>query len=231
MDVLRARQMSTGVTETWFSLGQLSCVPFSCLSGCWQILSIHPPQNTHVRRRGSGREEWIHCFKGATSIIFYTALGEFDQPLLEESKTVRSPALSHCATSADNFFHTTEPDRWIARPLWECYQLVVVPPPVNHPLPGDQGLQEQTSQSVSSAPLPPLCHVDCPFACRCKSHWINTFRSALLVPIPSKPRNKYCGASCKWIVFERLHTLHKCPLRRATVPMQVNSFSWILSIY
>jgi hypothetical protein len=37
----------------------------------------------------SERKKWIHCFESVTSIIFCTALSEYDQVLLEESKTVR----------------------------------------------------------------------------------------------------------------------------------------------
>jgi guanine nucleotide-binding protein G(i) subunit alpha len=42
----------------------------------------------------SERKKWIHCFERVTSIIFCTALSEYDQVLLEESKTVRSRLLS-----------------------------------------------------------------------------------------------------------------------------------------
>ena len=37
------------------------------------------------------RKKWIHCFESVTSIIFYTALSEYDQVLLEGSKAVSSP--------------------------------------------------------------------------------------------------------------------------------------------
>ena len=33
----------------------------------------------------SERKKWIHCFESVTSIIFCTALSEYDQVLLEES--------------------------------------------------------------------------------------------------------------------------------------------------
>lgn len=32
----------------------------------------------------SERKKWIHCFESVTSIIFCTALSEYDQVLLEE---------------------------------------------------------------------------------------------------------------------------------------------------
>jgi len=37
----------------------------------------------------SERKKWIHCFEGVTSVIFCAALSEYDQVLLEESKTNR----------------------------------------------------------------------------------------------------------------------------------------------
>ena len=38
----------------------------------------------------SERKKWIHCFESVTSIIFCTALSEYDQGLLEEKSQVRS---------------------------------------------------------------------------------------------------------------------------------------------
>ena len=44
----------------------------------------------------SERKKWIHCFESVTSIIFCTALSEYDQVLLEEKNQVRSfPLYSH----------------------------------------------------------------------------------------------------------------------------------------
>ncbi|KAI0070383.1 G-protein alpha subunit [Panus rudis PR-1116 ss-1] len=65
-DVLRARQKSTGITETRFALGPLSIHMFD------------------VGGQRSERKKWIHCFESVTSIIFCTALSEYDQVLLEE---------------------------------------------------------------------------------------------------------------------------------------------------
>lgn len=36
----------------------------------------------------SERRKWIHCFESVTSIIFCTALSEYDQVLLEEKGQV-----------------------------------------------------------------------------------------------------------------------------------------------
>lgn len=38
----------------------------------------------------SERKKWIHCFESVTSIIFCTALSEYDQVLLEEKSQVRT---------------------------------------------------------------------------------------------------------------------------------------------
>ena len=37
----------------------------------------------------SERKKWIHCFESVTSIIFCTALSEYDQVLREEKSQVR----------------------------------------------------------------------------------------------------------------------------------------------
>lgn len=60
-DVLRSRQKSTGITETRFNMGQLSIHMFD------------------VGGQRSERKKWIHCFESVTSIIFCTALSEYDQ--------------------------------------------------------------------------------------------------------------------------------------------------------
>ncbi|KAK0437454.1 guanine nucleotide binding protein, alpha subunit [Desarmillaria tabescens] len=65
-DVLRARAKTTGITETRFNMGQLQIHMFD------------------VGGQRSERRKWIHCFESVTSIIFCTALSEYDQVLLEE---------------------------------------------------------------------------------------------------------------------------------------------------
>ncbi|KAL1922395.1 uncharacterized protein VTP21DRAFT_9934 [Calcarisporiella thermophila] len=66
-DVLRARLKTTGISETRFTMGQLSIHLFD------------------VGGQRSERKKWIHCFEAVTSIIFCVALSEYDQQLLEES--------------------------------------------------------------------------------------------------------------------------------------------------
>ncbi|KAJ7275897.1 guanine nucleotide binding protein, alpha subunit [Mycena rebaudengoi] len=65
-DVLRARAQTTSITETRFNMRGLSIYMFD--AGCQR----------------SERRKWIHCFESVTSIIFCTALSEYDQVLLEE---------------------------------------------------------------------------------------------------------------------------------------------------
>ncbi|KAG7100073.1 guanine nucleotide-binding protein subunit alpha [Marasmius oreades] len=60
-DVLRARQRTTTISETRFTMGQLSIHMFD------------------VGGQRSERRKWIHCFESVTSIIFCAALSEYDQ--------------------------------------------------------------------------------------------------------------------------------------------------------
>jgi guanine nucleotide-binding protein subunit alpha len=69
-DVLRARAKTTAIMETRFGIGQLS---------------IHM---VDVGGQRSERKKWIHNFESVTSIIFCTALSEYDQVLLEEKNQV-----------------------------------------------------------------------------------------------------------------------------------------------
>ncbi|KIJ57671.1 hypothetical protein HYDPIDRAFT_34892 [Hydnomerulius pinastri MD-312] len=66
-DVLRARAKTTGITETRFNMGQLQIHMFD------------------VGGQRSERKKWIHCFESVTSIIFCTALSEYDQNRMAES--------------------------------------------------------------------------------------------------------------------------------------------------
>ncbi|KAJ7192815.1 heterotrimeric G-protein alpha subunit, GPA3-like protein [Mycena pura] len=70
-DVLRARAKSTSIIETRFFMGDLSIHMFD------------------VGGQRSERKKWIHCFESVTSIIFCTALSEYDQALEEERRVNR----------------------------------------------------------------------------------------------------------------------------------------------
>ncbi|KZP26356.1 heterotrimeric G protein-like protein alpha subunit A [Athelia psychrophila] len=49
-------------------------------------LGIHMPDVSGLR---SEHKKWIHCFEDATSLIFCTALTDYDQVLLEDQNTTR----------------------------------------------------------------------------------------------------------------------------------------------
>ena len=70
-------------------MGPLLFVPPSLPSSYLQILTrcfrIHM---FDVGGQRSERKKWIHCFEGVTSIIFCTAISEYDQVLLEERNQV-----------------------------------------------------------------------------------------------------------------------------------------------
>uniref|UniRef100_D8Q3Y1 Heterotrimeric G protein alpha subunit 2 n=1 Tax=Schizophyllum commune (strain H4-8 / FGSC 9210) TaxID=578458 RepID=D8Q3Y1_SCHCM len=70
-DILRARVKTTSISETRFACGPLTIHMFD------------------VGGQRSERKKWIHCFESVTSIIFCTALSEYDQVLLEEKNQNR----------------------------------------------------------------------------------------------------------------------------------------------
>ena len=93
MDVLRARHKSVGIMETRFSMGAFSFVPFPPSFPSPHI--VHRMRVFDIGVQRSERRKWIHCFESVTSIIFCTALSDYDQVLLEEKSQVRpSPLLS-----------------------------------------------------------------------------------------------------------------------------------------
>ncbi|KXN85094.1 Guanine nucleotide-binding protein alpha-3 subunit, partial [Leucoagaricus sp. SymC.cos] len=66
MGMLRVRMKSLGITKMRFTMGTLSIHMFN------------------VGKQRSECKRWIHYFEGLTSIIFCTALSEYDQVLFEE---------------------------------------------------------------------------------------------------------------------------------------------------
>jgi guanine nucleotide-binding protein G(i) subunit alpha len=55
------------------------------------VFLASPTNSIHMFDVGgqrSERKKWIHCFESVTSIIFCTALSEYDQVLLEEKDQV-----------------------------------------------------------------------------------------------------------------------------------------------
>ncbi|EIM79504.1 G-protein alpha subunit [Stereum hirsutum FP-91666 SS1] len=91
-DVLRARAQTTGITETRFNMGELSIHMFD------------------VGGQRSERKKWIHSFESVTSIIFCTALSEYDQVLLEEknrNRMVESLALFESVINSRWFLRTS----------------------------------------------------------------------------------------------------------------------------
>jgi len=62
---------------------------------------VHPssPLRIHTLEVGgrSDRRKWIHCFEGVTSVLFCTALSEYDQVLPEERNKVRHTRSVHPA--------------------------------------------------------------------------------------------------------------------------------------
>ncbi|KAJ6596198.1 heterotrimeric G-protein alpha subunit, GPA3-like protein [Mycena vulgaris] len=70
-DILRAYAKNTATIETQFWMGDSSIHMFD------------------VGGQRSERKKWIHCFESVTSIIFCTALSEYDQVLEEERRVNR----------------------------------------------------------------------------------------------------------------------------------------------
>lgn len=70
-DVLRSRVKTTGITETTFTIGELTYRMFD------------------VGGQRSERKKWIHCFENVTAIIFLVAISEYDQVLIEDRAVVR----------------------------------------------------------------------------------------------------------------------------------------------
>jgi hypothetical protein len=116
-DVLRARAKTTAITETRFTMGQLS---------------IHM---VDVGGQRSERKKWIHNFESVTSIIFCTALSEYDQVLLEEKNQVCDSITKATVCHEPTNLSSVEPHGRVSCSLRVRYQLTVVLAHIDHSFP------------------------------------------------------------------------------------------------
>lgn len=76
-DILRSRDMTTGIVENKFTFKELTF------------------KMVDVGGQRSERKKWIHCFEGVTAIIFCVELSGYDLKLYEDNQTVSAPSVSH----------------------------------------------------------------------------------------------------------------------------------------
>jgi len=74
-DILQARKKTTGIVEYNFALEE------GKRPTTFRMMDVGGQR--------SERRKWIHCFESVTSVIFLTALSEYDQVLWEDDKTNR----------------------------------------------------------------------------------------------------------------------------------------------
>lgn len=77
-DILRSRDMTTGIVENKFTFKELTF------------------KMVDVGGQRSERKKWIHCFEGVTAIIFCVELSGYDLKLYEDNQTVSKSLGSHC---------------------------------------------------------------------------------------------------------------------------------------
>jgi len=65
-DILRVRTKTTGVHEVCFSVAEFNF------------------RMVDVGGQRSERRKWIHCFQGVTAVIFFVAMSEYNQYLIED---------------------------------------------------------------------------------------------------------------------------------------------------
>ena len=91
-DILRVRLPTSGIFEYPFELDKIR----------FRIVDVGGQR--------SERRKWIHSFENVTSIIFFSALSEFDQVLLESAKEVNSLfRTSFIVENLNFFFEFSEP--------------------------------------------------------------------------------------------------------------------------
>ena len=85
-----------------------------------------------VTGQRSERKKWIHCFESVTSIIFCTALSEYDEVLSEKKSQVPFPSSPSLLYTRILIHSAVEPDGRVTSPVGVGHQLKVVPAHVNH---------------------------------------------------------------------------------------------------
>jgi GTPase SAR1 family protein len=70
-DILRARAMTTGITEIDFTVEETK----------FRVIDVGGQR--------SERRKWIHCFNEVTAVLFCVALSEYDQKIREDNETNR----------------------------------------------------------------------------------------------------------------------------------------------
>lgn len=83
-DILRSRDMTTGIVENKFTFKELTF------------------KMVDVGGQRSERKKWIHCFEGVTAIIFCVELSGYDLKLYEDNQTVSAPS-APCSLSFFSF--------------------------------------------------------------------------------------------------------------------------------
>ncbi|XP_041436222.1 guanine nucleotide-binding protein G(z) subunit alpha isoform X2 [Xenopus laevis] len=76
-DILRSRDMTTGIVENKFTFKELTF------------------KMVDVGGQRSERKKWIHCFEGVTAIIFCVELSGYDLKLYEDNQTGPTPTPRH----------------------------------------------------------------------------------------------------------------------------------------
>ena len=89
-DIVRTRIRTTGIVENIFKIGQNECLLID------------------VGGQRTERKKWIHCFQDVTSVIFVTAIQEYDQVLFEDQKTNRM-------IESLNLFEDTINNQWFEK--------------------------------------------------------------------------------------------------------------------
>lgn len=145
----------------------------------------------------SERKKWIHCFESVTSIIFCTALSEYDQVLLEQRNQVRLvcsvPLVVVLITPA------IEPYGGIPRTIRFNHKLALVLTDLHNPVhEQDRRVPQQAPKGTPVSLTMFLIPADSIYRFR----WSGTFLSIPAALISTKRRSIYYGDSCKPIAHD-----------------------------
>lgn len=125
----------------------------------------------------SERKKWIHCFESVTSIIFCTALSEYDQVLLEERNQVRLSSFPCSIPPPQPFPDRTE---------WQSPSFSLIQSSTPDGFSGLPSFSSSTRSTSSRANYP-------------KSRSRDTFRNTRAGRILTRRQSTFSGDSCRRI--------------------------------
>ena len=153
----------------------------------------------------SERKKWIHCFESVTSIIFCTALSEYDQVLLEERNQVRRHGFVFALRASTEHFRAFSPIRIAWQSRWCSSTRSLTQDGSSGHLSSCSSTRSTSSRAnyqrcVSSVGV--LGRLFLLTVCVSRCRWRSTSQNTRVARTSTRRRSISCGGLCKRTVHD-----------------------------